>query len=159
MKKKIIAILFTLLFPLKGMTHCPLCTVGAGAAGGLAVWLGVSQGVVGVFIGAFGFAMGFVIAKKFPIPNNVLGVISFLVTVIPLKSLFGDNAAINFSETVIVINQFLLGAIFGVVTLFLSPYISQKLTEKRGRSFSFQTMILTFVFLVIVAIISELLVF
>ena len=38
--------------------HFPLCTIGAGAAAGAAVWLGVSKVVVALFIGGFAMSMG-----------------------------------------------------------------------------------------------------
>mgnify|MGYP006929334256 CR=1 FL=1 len=38
--------------------HCPLCTIGAGAAAGAAIWLGISKVVVAMFIGAFAMSMG-----------------------------------------------------------------------------------------------------
>ena len=49
--------------------HCPLCTIGAGAAAAGAVWLGVSKVVVALFIGAFAMSMGMwfpkIIKKKY----------------------------------------------------------------------------------------------
>ena len=38
--------------------HCPLCSAGAGAAAGIASFLGIGLAVVGVFVGAFGLATG-----------------------------------------------------------------------------------------------------
>ena len=58
--------LFSLLFAIpliiflskSVMAHCPLCVVGAGAAGAAAMWLGVSKVVVALFIGAFAMSIG-----------------------------------------------------------------------------------------------------
>lgn len=44
--------------PRATFAHCPLCTIGAGAAAVGAAWLGVSYMVIGVFLGAFGLAIG-----------------------------------------------------------------------------------------------------
>jgi hypothetical protein len=38
--------------------HCPLCTVGAGAAAAGAAWLGINSMVIGIPLGAFGLALG-----------------------------------------------------------------------------------------------------
>jgi len=64
--------LFSLLFAIpliiflskSVMAHCPLCVVGAGAAGAAAMWLGVSKVVVALFIGAFAMSMGMWFAKN-----------------------------------------------------------------------------------------------
>ena len=43
--------------------HCPLCTIGAGAAAAGAVWLGVSKVVVALFLGGFAMSMGMWFAR------------------------------------------------------------------------------------------------
>ncbi len=164
MKKIILAILLT-LFPQGISAHCPLCTVGAGAAGGLAVWLGVSQGVVGIFIGAFGFAIGIVMGKKIKlIPKHIFGLVSFLLTVLPTMALFKDMYGLYLpfageSGEVFVINEFLLGSVIGALILIFSPLISERLKKIRGKIFMFQTMIITFFLLFLVSIIMEIFVF
>ncbi|MEK6817278.1 MAG: hypothetical protein AABX80_00600, partial [Nanoarchaeota archaeon] len=55
---------FFLIFLSKNvMAHCPLCTIGAGALGAGAIWLGVSPVVVALFIGAFAMSMGMWFAR------------------------------------------------------------------------------------------------
>src|SRR3989338_4467050 len=73
--------------------HCPLCTMGAGAAAAGAVWLGVRKVVVALFIGGFAMSMGMLfsklIKKKYiPFQKTVIVLVVFLTTVIPLMPLF-----------------------------------------------------------------------
>lgn len=165
MKKILTAILSLLLIPKLSLAHCPLCTVGAGAAGGFAVWLGVSQGAVGIFIGAFGFAIGLVMAKRFErIPAHILGLLTFVLTVLPVAALFRDVQGIfipfsgDYGE-VVTANQFLLGSVVGALILIFSPLISEKVKKIRGKTFQFQTMIITFVLLILTSIIAEIFIF
>ena len=52
--KKILSI-FVVVFSMAFVrAHCPLCTIGAGAAAAGAVWLGVSKVVVALFINVNG---------------------------------------------------------------------------------------------------------
>ena len=58
-KKKLFSLfLLPILFFQAVKAHCPLCTVGAGAAAAGAIWLGVSKVVVALFIGGFAMSMG-----------------------------------------------------------------------------------------------------
>ncbi len=164
MKKTVFTALL-LLLPGRVLAHCPLCTIGAGAAGGFAVWLGVSQGAVGVFIGAFGFAVGLLVAKRFKnIPNYLFGLLSFIFTVLPVATLFGDVHGIfipfmgEYGE-VFMINQFLLGSVIGALVLIFSPPLSEKIKEIRGKTHPFQTMIITFSLLILVSIFVEIFLF
>lgn len=148
--------------------HCPLCTLGAGAAAAGAVWLGVSKVVVALFIGAFAMSMGMWFSrviekrKKFiPLQNVfiILGV--FLLTLLPLIPLvkavgplhllflgdYGTTYAVDYS-----LGSSLLG---GIIT-FISPNINKKIKEKRnGKGIPFQGILLTFLLLGIAAAIIQ----
>ena len=67
MKNKLFSLLFAIpliiLLSKNAMAHCPLCTIGAGALGAGAIWLGVSSVVVALFIGAFAMSMGMWFAR------------------------------------------------------------------------------------------------
>jgi hypothetical protein len=171
--KKIIAIIFTLLFfafAKPALAHCPLCTAGAGLAAVAASWLGVSTAPIGVFIGAFAVALGLWISriiKKDYIPKQmiVLVVFSFLTTVLPLIPLMPGYSSIyisiggdygSFLNRTYLINLFLAGAILGGVLLFVAPMISKKITAWRNdRMFSYQGLIITFSLLAVMAAILE----
>lgn len=151
--------------------HCPLCTVGAGAAAGAAVWLGVSKVVVALFLGAFAMSMGMWFArllskkkKYIPFQNSLVIVGVFLLTILPLISIvkvigplylsfigaYGKTYAFNYS-----IASSLLG---GLVT-FISPSFSKKLTKlRKGKIIPFQGVILTLSLLLVVGIIIQILI-
>ncbi|MBI2056642.1 rhodanese-like domain-containing protein [Candidatus Pacearchaeota archaeon] len=94
MKNKLFYLLFIIplfsVFLIKFVSaHCPLCTIGAGALGAGAIWLGVSPVVVALFIGAFAMSIGMwfarIIKKKYiPFQNFLIVAIIFFTTVIPL---------------------------------------------------------------------------
>src|SRR3989344_9503518 len=88
------ALMLSLMLVTKGVSaHCPLCTLGAGAAAAGAVWLGVSKVVIGLFIGAFAMSMGMwfskIPKKKYiPFQKTLIILAIFLTTVLPLSPIF-----------------------------------------------------------------------
>src|SRR3989344_1213876 len=146
--------------------HCPLCTVGAGAAAAGAVWLGVSKVVIGLLIGAFAMSMGMWFAKipkrrYVPFQKTLIIGIIFLTTVLPLLPIFtaigplylpfigeyGKTYAVNYSLA----SSFLGGTITSV-----SPSLNKKIKEKRnGKGIMFQGILLTFSLLAVAALIIQ----
>lgn len=149
--------------------HCPLCTIGAGAAAGIAIWLGVSPTSVGIFIGAFAVAVGLWVArlipKNFKFKFTGLAILSFILTIIPIMPLVegyypifinwsGPYGSI-FNRTYLV-NQFLIGSILGAIIMFISPKVSQQISRIKGkRLFPFQSIIITFILLIITSLVFE----
>ena len=150
------------------MAHCPLCTIGAGAAAAGAVWLGVSKVVVALFVGAFAMSMGMWFSKipkkrYVPFQKTLIVALIFLTTVLPLLPIFkaigplylpfigdyGLTYAINYS---------LISSLFGGMLVFISPFLSKKINEKRGKSMPFQGMILTLSLLLIIGALIQLLI-
>jgi hypothetical protein len=159
---------FLLIFPLTIFliefisAHCPLCTVGAGAAAGAAVWLGVSKVVVALFIGAFAMSMGMwfarVLDKKkryIPFQYSIIVISVFLLTVWPLIPIvkaigplylsfigeYGKTYAINYS---------LVSSLLGGGIVLTTPKISRKITKLRdGKMLPFQGILITFLLLII----------
>lgn len=146
--------------------HCPLCTIGAGAAAGAAVWLGISKVVVALFIGAFAMSMGMWfsrIPKKryIPFQKTIIVLAIFLGTVLPILPIFtaigplylpfigeyGKTYAFNYS---------LVSSLFGGVVVFASPSMSHKVTKLRsGKTTPFQGTLLTLILLIILGIIIQ----
>ena len=166
-KKNSLTLIFgaLLIFLIENVSaHCPLCTIGAGAAAAGAVWLGISKVVVGLFIGGFAMSMGLWMSRivkkkyfKFQAPLIVIGV--FLLTFVPLIPIFtvvgplylffigeyGNTYAVNYS---------LFSGLFGGLIVFSSPILSKKIAKKRnGKIIPFQGVLLTLTFLVIAGII------
>ncbi len=152
------------------LAHCPLCTIGAAAAAGGALWLGVSPAVVSLFIGAFAIAMGWWISKLikkkyFPGQDFVIIITSFLTTVLPILPLlkavyplpvlwFGEYGSL-FNRTY-VLNASIITSILGGGIVALSPWISARITAMRaGKMFRFQGIILTFLLLLIGSLVVE----
>lgn len=153
------------------LAHCPLCTIGAGLVAGGAAWLGVKYAVIGIFLGAFSFALGFwistMIKKKYiPYQNWVLGLISFLTTILPLRPLLEDYGSLFISlsgdygsllNRTYLIDKFFVGSLAGAIILMISPYISKALTKSRkGKMlWSYQGMAITFALLIFAGLITQ----
>lgn len=76
--------------------HCPLCTGAVGMAAVAAKYYGMDLIVIGFFVGAFGISTGLWVGKKikrnyFKFQLWAIVLLSFLLTVIPLRALGGDN--------------------------------------------------------------------
>ncbi len=151
--------------------HCPLCTVGAGAAAAGAVWLGVSKVVVALFMGAFAMSMGMWFArvldkkKRFiPFQYSLIVIIVFVLTVWPLMPIFKAIGPLYLSFVgeygiTYAINYSLISSLFGGGIVLVSPTTSKKITKlRKGKIIAFQGMILTFVLLLIVATLIQLLI-
>lgn len=170
MKKIITTIALVALFPKLASAHCPLCTVGAGALAVAAASVGVSTATVGVFIGAFALALGLWLAriikkKYFPHQDAVVAVAVFLSTIIPIMPLIREYRPLYVSlmgeygsplHNTYTINLYILGAAVGAVLLFLSPYISKVITEKReGKTLPYQGLSITFILLIVAGVILQ----
>lgn len=165
------AVFFTLIFVSENVSaHCPLCTIGAAAAAGGAVWLGVNKMVVSLFIGAFAVSMGWwvskLVKKKYiPFQKAVIILISFLLTVLPILpiityakpifiSLAGDYGSL-LNRTYLV-DLSLIGSLIGGIVVSLAPGISSRLSNiRKGRKIPYQGIIVTFLSLITVALIIQ----
>lgn len=159
------------LFLIKNVqAHCPLCTIGAATAAGGAAYLGVNNAIIGIFIGAFAVSMGFWISrliKKQYIPFQSFLIIlsSFLTTVIPLlpivKSIYPVYISLAGSygsllNRTYIINLFLLGSVLGALTVSITPWLSNKITNYRhGRILPYQGVLLTLILLLITSVVIE----
>src|SRR3990167_9929409 len=149
--------------------HCPLCTIGAGAAAAGAVWLGVSKIVVALFIGAFAMSMGMwfsrVIGKRWsyiPFQNIFVSIAIFALTVWPLIPIFKSIGPLylpfigGYGKTY-AFDYSLVSALMGGLIVFISPGLSKKITEIRnGKLIPFQGIVLTLLILIIVGGIVQL---
>src|SRR3989338_2252487 len=164
--KKLAPFVFFLFSGLRyAEAHCPLCTMGAAAATAGAVWLGVNNIVIGLFIGAFAVSTGWwvsnLIKKKYiPSQKPVIILVSYITTIIPISklipsiypfyiSLMGDYGSIL--NRTYIINPFVIGTVFGGIIVSIAPTISKKITILRqGRTISYQGVIITFLTLLII---------
>lgn len=170
MREKGVVPALLLLFTGKVSAHCPLCTAGAGAAAGIATYLGIDFAVIGVLIGGFSWALGSWTAdwfeKKFTDLENyqsklvALAIFSSIV----LPGYFWMPSAtpvtlwmIGEYGTTVSINNFLMGSMVGGGIVLASPSISSKISEYREETLPFQGMILTISGLVLTALLFQLL--
>lgn len=167
MKKYIFFLsLFTFL-PKISFAHCPLCTIGAGALAVLAASLGVSSVVVGVFIGAFSFALGLWISRLvkkeyIPFQKPILTILIFLSTVIPIMPLVKEYGPfyvpfIGEYGTTYTVNLYILGVIIGAIIMYAASPLSKLITKIRKKQIPFQGITVTFVLVILVSIIIQLL--
>jgi len=171
MKKLLATLILPFLFISKASAHCPLCTAGAGAAAGIATYLGIDFAVIGILIGGFSYALGSWtskwVRKKFreihSLQDPIVTGLMFLSIVIP--GYFWMPEATPFTlwmigeyGTTISINNFLTGSILGGLIVHLSPKLSKKISEKRDETLPFQGMTLTISLLILAATIAQVLV-
>lgn len=162
-------LIFIIVLTPVALAHCPLCTIGAGAAAGAAVWLGVNKIVVALFMGAFAMSMGIwfsKIPKKLYLPFQKTAIVTFifLTTVLPLVSIFsvigplympfagayGLTYAVNYS---------LASSFLGASIIFVSPTMSRTMTKiRKGKMIPFQGVLITLISLIISGGIIQLLV-
>ena len=163
--KKFFSITFFLLLIENANAHCPLCTIGAAAAAGGAAYFGVSQIVIGLFMGAFAVSIGWWISrliKKMYIPfqKTLIVLFSFATTILPLLVIMNDIYPLYIPWTgnygsllnrTYLINMFLVGSIIGGVIVCTTPLISNQITKLRyGKMIPFQGVILTLSLLLII---------
>lgn len=165
-----VLVFFSFIFSLFLMNlvsaHCPLCTIGAGAAAAGAVWLGVEKAAVAVLIGGFAMSMGMwfarVIKKRwnyFRYQDALVIIGVFLLTVLPILpiigqttgyylSLFGDYGSLT--NRTYVLNLSLFSSLLGGAIVYVAPGMSKKVTKLRGNKMvPFQGIILTIALLLI----------
>lgn len=167
--KYLLLFAFLVLIPGTAKAHCPLCTIGAGAAAGTAVWLGVSYMSVGVMIGAFALATGLwmarLIKKKFiPHQTLIIAIVSYVSTVWPLRMMLKSYGAVyipwlgQYGRT-FVIDKYLIGTAVGAIIMLLSPYLSKQISRRRdNKNWPYQGMSITFGLLIIISIVIELII-
>ena len=166
--RKLFSIIFLIpiLIAKSVSAHCPLCTVGAGAAAAGAVWLGVSKVVIGLLIGAFAMSMGMWLAK---IPKRrhihlqktlIIGII-FFTTVLPLLPIFSAIGPLylpfigEYGKTY-AINYSLASSFLGGTITFVSPSLNKKIKKIRNdKNIPFQGILLTFSLLAVAALIIQ----
>lgn len=164
------------MFSIKSIAaHCPLCTVGAGAAATGAVWLGVSKVVVALLLGAFAMSMGVWFSrliekrKKFFRGQNVLVALGiFLLTFVPLIpivqaygplpiNLFGSYGSLL--NRTYMVDYSLYAGLLGGIIVSGSTRLNQKIKSLRdGKGIPYQGMLLTFSLLALSAVVIQLIV-
>ena len=170
MNRKFFILPFLAIFLARPISaHCPLCTVGAGAAAAGALWLGVSKVVVALFIGAFAMSMGMwfskIPKKKYiPFQKSLIIAVIFLTTVLPLSPIFSAIGPLYLSfigsyGKTYAINYSLVSSFFGGLIVFMSPVLSKSLTKiRKGEILPYQGVMITLLTLIVIGGIIQLLI-
>ena len=168
MNKKFFVLPLLTIFLIRFISaHCPLCTIGAGAAAGAAVWLGVSKVAVALFIGGFAMSMGMwfskIPKKKYiPFQKTLIILAIFLTTVLPLSPIFKAVGPLYLSfigeyGATYAINYSLISSLFGGAIVLSSPLISKKVSNlRKGKIIPFQGVIITLSLLIVLGILIQL---
>jgi len=155
-----LAVIALLLFGMhSAFAHCPLCTMGAGGAALVAAFFGVSAAPVGVFVGAFGLAVGLWSArlikrKLFHKQDLVIGIVSFLSVVLPVMPMMDQYASLYFPwigeyGRTFLVDKFLVGSLVGAALLWAAPFLSLRVARLRAnRMIPYQGVMITLVLLV-----------
>jgi hypothetical protein len=123
--------------------------------------VGVKTEVVGVFTGAFSVALGFwisrIMKRNFPLKTLILIFFSFSLTIFPLKPLFNELGLLKipFFNLDYFYDKFILGSVIGGVLMVISPPLSRNITQRRGKSFPFQTLLITFALLILTSLLFQ----
>ncbi len=151
--------------------HCPLCTMGAAAAAGGALYFGVNSLVIGIFIGAFAVSTGWWVSRMlkkeyFKYQKWTIIILSFVLTLLPMLPFFTQISTFSiwwfgeygslFNRTYL-LNDFLIGSFIGGIIVCSTPWVSAKITTVRqGKMIPFQGLILTLGLLISLGIILQL---
>lgn len=175
MKKKLFISVTSLgvisaISPNASYAHCPLCTLGAGAAAVGAGWLGVEKIAIGVMLGGFSVALGLwmsgLIHKQYvKYQKWLVAAFVALTTVIPLMPMFTYYGSVYirwfgpygslFNRTY-AINLFAVGLIIGASIMLAMPYVSRFISSRRGgRTIPYQGVSLSVLLLIVFAAVLQ----
>jgi len=158
----IIFILSFLFFPFITFAYCPLCVRGVLVLTFLGYEIGVKKIVLGFLIGALATSFGewinrLIKRKLFKGQDFLIIALTFVLTYLPVKnyifnyySLYFPNLGIN---TPILIDKSLISGIFGGFLVYIAPFISRWISQKRGKTILFQRIIVTLILLLIFGLI------
>ncbi len=161
------SIFLLILLVRNAYAHCPLCTIGAATVAGGAAYFGVSQLVIGLFMGGFAVSVGLWVAKLIkkryiPFQTTLITLFSFVTTILPLLPLMKEITPLyihllggygTMLNRTYLLNLFFIGSIPGGAIVAITPWISQKITALRqGKIIPFQGVTLTILLLLIVGI-------
>lgn len=163
MKKLFFNLFFVFFFLLvffvnKVYAHCPLCSGAVGAIAVSAKYYGFDPSIIGLFIGAFAVSTGLWINNKirnyFKFQRELIVLLSFLITVVPVSLKLGDvfYVPLSFIGRTLWPNKIFFGSVIGALIFFLASWLNKMIKLKLNRSIvPFQGILLSVLALIIVA--------
>lgn len=139
---------------------CPLCTIAVGAGIGLFEWMGISDLITGLWIGALIISLSFWTASwvnckgwRFPLQGLIMMIIYSVIIVLPLYYPMGYIGQPN--HTLWHIDILLLGIIIGAIVFFCASILSLylKVCNQGKVYFPFQNVVLPVLPLALLSII------
>ncbi|MBE5728598.1 hypothetical protein IHE51_01940 [Candidatus Parvarchaeota archaeon] len=158
LKKIVCSIVLAVLVPLLLLSTmqisygmCPLCIAGAAVGLSLARYYGLSDIIVGLWLGALAVSTGVWLArltrrklgKRIPAQTPIVFSLVFASTVIPFYLAGFFNGMPGMSDAVFGINKLLFGLVLGSVITYMGAPVSNKIKKTVGKSFPYQTILLT----------------
>lgn len=124
---------------------CQICTIAVGAGLGLSRWLGVSDAISGIWVGALILSSSLWFSswliKKFPATRYLSIIASSILFIITLLSLYFTN---------LLTNKLVIGIATGSLTFLLGIWADKKVRKIKGRQlFNFQKVVFPVVLLLI----------
>jgi hypothetical protein len=155
-------LLIVFFSPIIVFAYCPLCVAGTGVLVIAGYELGVKKIVMGLLIGGLAVVFGewlnkLIKRKIFKGQEFLVIVLTFILTYLPVKSLISDYFyfTITNQDHFVMIDKSLLSGIFGGLLVYLAPFISKFITQKRGKTILFQRIIVTLILLIIFGLILQ----
>jgi hypothetical protein len=150
--------------PFITFAHCPLCVGGVLILTFLGYEIGIKRIVWGFLSGALAVAFGewlnrLIKRKLFKGQDFLIISPTFISTYLQVKnyifnyySLYFPNLGIN---TPILIDKSLFSGIFGGFLVYIAPFISKFITQKRGKTILSQRIIVILILLIIFGLILQ----
>ena len=157
-------VILILFLPFIAFSHCPLCVGGVLILTFLGYEFGVKKIVLGFLVGALAVAfaewLNRLIKKKIFKGQEFLVIVgTFILTYWSIKSFIFDYfyfyLPISNYGKVILIDKSLLTGISGGFLVYIAPFISKWITQKRGKTILFQRIIITLILLIIFGLILQ----
>jgi hypothetical protein len=153
-----------LVYPSITFAYCPLCVGGVLVLTFLGYEIGVKRIVLGFLIGALAVAFAewlnrLIKIKLFKGQDFLIIALTFILIYLPVKNYIFNYYSLYFPNlgvhTPILIDKSLLSGIFGGLLVYIAPFISKFITQKRGKTILFQRIIVTLILLIIFGLILQ----
>jgi hypothetical protein len=137
----IVEIFSSLIIPIHAYAVCPVCIVAVGAGVGLSRWLGISDTITGLWVGALLLAMSFwlsIFLRKrkinLPFQKTIITVLMFLITFGPLHASKVIGHPLN---RIFGIDKLFFGSIVGSFLFIAGVIIDHLIREKNNGKVKF----------------------
>lgn len=136
---------------------CPICMMAVGAGVGVSRWLGISEVIMSLWIGAFLATFAGLLVKKIIKYFSFKGAKELLILAFYALALFALRITGLMGapgNTILGIDRVFLGIVIGTIVFLLAFYLHETIKNKRGKVlFPFQKVIIPLLALIIASFI------